>query len=777
MIPKHITTAIEKWFDKSDEATFFERIVLQQEAVELHKNEPYAVRFGNILTHILTNMSVFIQDGEQIVGSVLEIIPTREEREWVESLSQEWWGDHVSLEERQRLVNYQFSPGWVKRRNPVFFSLGHLGYDWETIINKGFLWYTEKATALLESGEFDDDQDKKDFLAGAIASYKAHTAFILRYKGVAEEQALHAKDAGEQKRFTEIAKACGSIATGKATTFYEALQLIWFVVLISQKVAGCGVFNLSRMDQYLLPFFTHDVEKGILTEEEALILLIEFYHKNNEIMFPTDHMSQENEAVIKNLELAYDDPNYIIVGGLLDKHTSGVNRLSHLMVRASHLLKLKNPFLVVRWHPGIDKVFWKEVVAAMRSNATVVIYNDETMIPALCAYGVEEEDAYSYGFYGCNDPNIAGISGGLRQLWMNLVWPYELALNGGNPFFPEGKTLEDNFTLQDRIQIGLMNGPYFGKVFDEKTITSMEQFVEMYRQQMAFLLRQYRQIMEEDFSKEKEWNKGRIRIEDLFFRGTIDEATTWITGGTKYHPILIQGSGLATAIDSLAAIDIAVFKEKKYSLDHIRSAIQANYEGYEDVRAYLHKLPKFGNDIDVVDGYGKVVIDAFCDAIEAMNREKEGIYSYLPTVSTDRDFTIMGESLAASADARKQGEPISENQSPYNGADISGMTALLNSVSSLPFDRITGGPLNLRLHPTSVEGEEGLQKLSSLLEVYLKKGGMQAQLNVVGKQELLAAQEHPEQYKNLCVRVVGYAAYFVQMGKKAQDELIERTEL
>jgi formate C-acetyltransferase len=137
----------------------------------------------------------------------------------------------------------------------------------------------------------------------------------------------------------------------------------------------------------------------------------------------------------------------------------------------------------------------------------------------------------------------------------------------------------------------------------------------------------------------------------------------------------------------------------------------------------------------------------------------------------------MGESLAASADGRSAGAPISENQSPYIGADKSGMTALLNSVSRVPFKRIAGGPLNLRLHPSAAAGSEGLNKLSSLVEVYLRKGGMQAQMNVVGKAELIEAQKHPEKYKSLCVRVVGYAAYFVQMGKKAQDELIQRTEL
>ena len=778
MIPKHVQKSIEKWFDKSDEATFYERIVLQEEAVEKYADEPYAVRFAHILEHILANMTVIVNEGERIVGSVLEIIPTAEQREYAESLSLKWWGPQVSEEERQQQVNFYFSPGWVKRRNPVFFSLGHLAYDWETIVTKGLGWYANRVAELLASGEFDDDPEKMQFLQGAQIAYEAHSAFIARYARHAAEAARMTGDLQERNRLETISEVCSHIATGSARGLRDALQLMWMVVLVSQKTAGCGVFNFSRMDQYLLPLFAKEIEAGTLTEQDALELIVEFYNKNNEIMFPTDHMSQENDSVIKNLEVSYDDPNYLVVAGKQANGTSGVNRLSFLLVQAAKLLRLKNPFIVVRWHDGIDSAFWQETVDAMRMNATVVIYNDETMIPALKEFGIEEQDVYSYGFYGCNDPNIPALEGGLRQLWMNLVWPYELALNGGRPFSDPSRSADRNFSLRDRIQIGLMSGPYAGKKFDpEEPCPSMEAFIARYRQQMFFLLDQYRRVMEQDYEKESQWNKGRIRIEDLFLKGTIESATTWLIGGTKYHKVTLQGSGLATAVDSLAAIDIAVFKEKRYTLAELRQAIKANFVGYDEMRAYLLKLPKFGNDLDSVDGYAKIVVDALCDAVVDMNRKREGLYTYMPAISTDRDFTTMGEALAASADGRLAGAPISENQSPYIGSDKSGMTALLNSVTRVPFNRITGGPLNLRLHPSTVEGPEGLAKLASLLEVYLRKGGMQAQMNVVGKAELIEAQKNPEKYKNLCVRVVGYAAYFVQMGKKAQDELIQRTEL
>lgn len=766
MLPEHVKKSITEWFEKDEEATFFERIELQEEAVEKYRNESYPVRYGRILEHILNRMSVVINTEENIIGGVKEIIPDDEQREWAEGLSSGWW-EGVSEEEKQHRIMFYYSPGWIKRRNPLFFTFGHLAFDWEAIITRGLAWHKDRAQELLDSGKFYGQNDRIEFLKGAVIGYQAHTDFINRYADEAER--LGRKD---------LAELCREIAGGPAENFHQALQLIWFVTLISQKVAGCGVFCFDRMDQYLMPFYERDIAEGRLTEDDAYGLIVEFFNKNNDIMDPADHMSQEASNTKNNLEVTYDDPNYIIIAGLLEKGLSGVNRLSHLMIRASHEMGLRNPFIVVRWHEGIDSDFWTEVCDAMRHNSTVVVYNDETMIPALLEFGVEAEDVYGYGYYGCNDPLIPAKEGGLRQLWVNLVWPFELALNGGRAFCAgtDGCVHDPaaNFDLRDRL-IGLMSGVYSGQTEGYKDPDCMEAFVAEYRKQLQFLLLQYLEKMEEDYKLEKQYSSDRIRIEDLFLQGTIDSACNWIAGGTKYHKITMQGSGLATAIDSLAALDIAVFKEKKYTLEQLREALRTDFADQEEMRIYLDSLPKFGNDAAEVDEYAAVVTNAFCDVVAEMNERRTGLYSYMPTISTDRDFTGMGSCLAATADGRRAGQAIAENQSPYMGADQNGVTALLNSVSKVPFNRITGGPLNVMLHPSTIEGDDGLAKLAALFSVFMKKGGMQIQLNVVGRDELLEAQKNPDQHKNLCVRVTGYSAYFVQMGKIAQDELINRT--
>lgn len=647
--------------------------------------------------------------------------------------------------------------------------------DWETIINEGIGSLRDRALARREELTGDD---QREMLAGAVICYDAVSDYIIR---------LSIKASQEEK--TRVAENLRQVAYGPAKTFEQALQLIWVLVLILQKVCGCGVLNLSRMDQYLLDRYENDIKEGVLTEDRAVELLQEFYFRNNEIMVQTDHMSVETETTKSTLEVAFDDPNYLILAGKRYDGRPGVNRLSYLMVEAARSMRLRNPFIVVRWYNGIDAEFWKYVCDGMRENTTIVIYNDETMIPALKKYGVEEPEVYDYGFFGCNDPTIPALTGGLRQVWINLAKPLELALNSGNyPMQPlpaavfertkPGERLDKKcqFSQEDRM-IGLMTGAYYGvRTKDPSEMTSMDDVIEAYRQQVEFLVRDYRRGFEEDFEEERKTSMDKLRIEDCFIRGPVKNGVTWTEGGVKYHSIITQGCGLATVIDSLYAIEQICFVKKEMSVGQLAQILRKDYTGNEILaQIWRMKIGKFGNDDENVDKYAKIVTDIFTNAVSE-NNGSGYLYQMWPTYSTDRDFTTMGKYVGATPDGRRAGEQLSENQSPTNGTDISGMTALLNSESRIPFDKITGGPLNLRIHPSAVEGDDGLDVMCALLTTYLQNGGMQLQVNVVDAETLKDAQTHPDRYRTLCVRVTGYSAFFVEMGRKAQNELIERTE-
>ncbi len=757
----NLARQLENWMAKHSDYTFYERISLLLESELLFRDEPYAVRYGDTLGYILDRVSLPIDGDELLLGRVAERIPTAEERKTAVDAYAAWW-DGRPLDAIQEDILWFYSKAWLRCRPPWFYSFGHLALDWKLLMREGIGGFERLAQ---ESGAERDDERGAQFLEGARLCQRAVSRYIARY---ADAAAAAGRADAESLRH---------ISRGAPRTFREALQLIWLMTLVAQKVCGCGVLNFSRMDQYLLPFYRKDIRDGALTRASARALLQEFYFKNNEIMANTDHMSLDIESTTGTLEVAFDDPNYIILAGLLPDGSSGVNELTDLMVQVAADLKLKNPFVVVRWHSGIDEAFFRKVATAMRDNATVIVYSDDQMIPALRRCGVGEPELYDYGFFGCNDPIIPAEEGGLRQLWLNLVKPLELALNEGDYPMEPGGTNRDLYTfpLEDRLT-GLMTGAYYGvKTPPLRHMRTMEDVLDAYRAQLRFLMHSYRQGIERDMELEKRVNAARLRFEDCFLQGTLKNAVTWNNGGTKYHFIVVQGSGIATVADALYAIDRLVFQEKAYTLEQLNEILKSDWAGHEALRQRVGRLPKFGNDLDEVDRYAAFASEAFADAVS----EEDGgryLYGFLPTLSSDRDFTTMGLFVGATADGRHARAPISENQSPAEGADLSGVTALLNSASKIRFDRITGGPLNLRLHPSAVGGEDGARLLAALIKTYFEKGGLQIQMNVVDRETLRQAQREPEKFRNLCVRVTGYSAFFTQMGRRAQDELIRRTE-
>lgn len=762
ILSENLSRQLDEWMARSPEYTFCERISLLLESEPLYQEQPYAVRYGNTLGHILDRVSLPIDGEELLLGRVAERIPTPEEWEATSDVYKSWW-EGRPLADIQEDILWFYSKAWLRCRPPWFYSFGHLALDWKLLISEGiegFERIVHKSQAKYK------DARSVQFLEGALLSQQAVSRYIARYA-----------EAATQAGRLEDADSLMHISRGAPRTFSEALQLLWLMTIVSQKVCGCGVLNYSRMDQYLLPLYRKDVQEGRLSPQAARTLLQEFYFKNNEIMANTDHMSLDIESTTRTLEVTFDDPNYIILGGLLPDGRSGVNELSGLMIQAAADLKLKNPFVVVRWHNGIDQDFFQQVCAAMRDNATIVVYSDEQMIPALRKCGIQEPEIYDYGFFGCNDPIIPGEEGGLRQMWLNLVRPLELALNEGDyPLVPGGENRDLYvFPLEDRLT-GLMTGPYYGTATLplDKT-TRMEDVLDAYRAQVRYLMHGYRQGIERDMELEKRVNADRLRFEDCFLHGTLENAVTWNNGGTKYHHIVVQGSGIATVADALYAIDKLVFQDKACTLSEFNDILKADWEGNESLHQRVLHLPKFGNDVDEVDKYATFVSEVFADAV---HEEDQGryLYGFLPTLSSDRDFTTMGMDLGATPDGRASHAPISENQSPAEGADLSGITALLNSASKIRFDEIAGGPLNLRLHPSAVQGENGAKLLTALLNTYFQKGGLQIQMNVVDKETLIQAQKEPEKHRNLCVRVTGYSAFFTQMGKRAQDEMIKRTE-
>ena len=265
-------------------------------------------------------------------------------------------------------------------------------------------------------------------------------------------------------------------------------------------------------------------------------------------------------------------------------------------------------------------------------------------------------------------------------------------------------------------------------------------------------------------------------LESIFLEDCIERGREWRLGGAKYWHKSQHAAGIATVVDSLAAIQEVVFESGKVSLPQLRDILNANFEGHEPLRQrLLNRCLKYGNDDDRVDAIAVEVAKRFCDEVVRCNQVPHSI-RFWPEIYSYHNNRRLGAQLGATPDGRKRGESVSENQSPVYGQDREGVTACLRSMAKLPFHRTPGGGTNLKLHPSAIEGREGLAALSSLLKAYFKQGGQYLQLNVVDAAVLKDAQQHPDEYRTLSVRVVGYSAYFRTLSKEVQDNIIARTE-
>jgi formate C-acetyltransferase len=384
----------------------------------------------------------------------------------------------------------------------------------------------------------------------------------------------------------------------------------------------------------------------------------------------------------------------------------------------------------------------------------VGVYNDDVVIPAFESVGVETPDARDYVHYGCCNANVPGKEGSLMERWHNLPKFLELALNDG----------------RDPL-IGEQVGPRSGSV---EQLASLDDLLCALWVQMRHALEAERAA----FPPLTDANRARcsFTLESIFLEDCVENGREWRLGGTKYWHKSQHGVGIATVANSLAAINEVVFESGDLSLAELRDILNADFEGHEPLRQrLLNRCRKYGNDDDAVDALAARVAEMFCDEVVRCNEAPHDI-RFWPEVYSYHNNRRLGSQLGATADGRKRGESISENQSPSYGSDVRGVTACLRSIARLPTHRTPGGGTNLKLHPSAVRGEDGLEALSGLLKTYFHLGGQHLQLNILDSEVLKRAQRHPEEYKTLSVRVVGYSAYFVTLTREAQDDIIRRTE-
>jgi pyruvate formate-lyase/glycerol dehydratase family glycyl radical enzyme len=635
------------------------------------------------------------------------------------------------------------NPGLVMN---VFDVQGHLVLGHRYLISEGFAGAKKRAQARLE--HLGHDPEARTFLESVIMCCDAARDFSARFAHLAETKAEAEKDAFRKKELLEIAERCRRVPYLPPRDFREAVQWVWLTQVLALVSYGMsGIFALGRMDQYLYPFLEADLEKRRITEQDAISLLEEFIIKLSYNLLVLPSFGKQTGS-----ELGSDDMA-LTIGGVGRDGEDAVNPLTYLFIRAIENMRTMANAVSFRISEKNPDEYLERAVAVQRRNSGPSIFNDEAIIPALQESGYSLEDARDYAIIGCVEPTSDGNTFGCTSgNDISLVGALEMALHNG--------------TLR---MLGRRVGPATG---DPRTFTSFEQLMKVYKKQIAACVDIVARC-----TKLKDQAYAEILpcpLVSITLKGCIESAQDMTRGGAQYNFNSISARGLATATDSLAAIRQFVFEEKSISMDELMSAIDNNFKNNEPLRLRLKtRAPKFGNDDDKADELAREIAEFFCREVMKHKPERGGIFR--PSFFSYGLHVLEGQILGATPDGRRAGEPISNSLSPANQSEKKGPVALLQSVAKLNHCIIpNGSTTNLKLMPSMIETEPGLKKIAAMIRAYFKLGGMQLQFNVVSDETLRKAQADPEAYKDLVVRVSGYSAYFVDLGKPVQEDIIAR---
>ncbi|MFH1718600.1 MAG: trans-4-hydroxy-L-proline dehydratase [Planctomycetota bacterium] len=593
---------------------------------------------------------------------------------------------------------------------------------------------------------YDKDQEYRamDICAEAVI------IFAQRHAEKAIQLANQETDPVRRSELQRIAEVCSHVPAHAPRDFQEALQAYWFVHLsVITELNTWDSFNPGRLDQHLLPFYQKALEEGTLTSEQAKELLQCFWIKfNNQPAPPKVGVTEEQSGT-------YTDFALINIGGLRPADgADGVNDVSYMMLDVVEEMHLTQPSACIQVSKRNPDHFLNRACKIIRTGlGQPSVFNTDVIIKEMLQDGKSIADARSGGPSGCVTVSAFGKESCTLTGYIN--WPkiLELACNDGvDP------------------QSGRQLGPGTG---DARRFTSYQQLMDAYKTQLAYFIDlkiRGNNIIERLFANYMPAPFMSIVMDDCIARGV-----DYHNGGSRYNPTYIQGVGVGTVTDSLAAVKYHVFDEQDITMDDLLAAMQADFYGYEQLRhALVEHSPKYGNDDDYADTIIEEVFDAYYDLLNGRPNTKGGKYrvNLLPTTV----HIYFGQVVGALPCGRKAGQPVSEGISPSQGSDSHGPTAVVKSAARIDHARTGGTLLNIKFNPQVLAGDDGIDKLVHLIRSYFKLDGHHIQFNVINAQTLRQAQQNPEQHRELIVRVAGYSDYFVDVGRDLQNEIIARTE-
>ena len=606
---------------------------------------------------------------------------------------------------------------------------GHIIIDYPRLLNNGL-------GALVEELREHCARDPHNtFYAAALILLEASQRHIMRYALLAEKLAA-SSDALRREELLKIAGISRHNAQHKPQTFWQACQLFWYMNVILQYESNASSLSIGRFDQYMLPFYQASLSQG---EEPAFLkeILESLWVKCNDVVLLRSTSSARYFA-------GFPTGYTALLGGLTENGRSAVNMLSFLCLDAYQSVQLPQPNLGVRVNELIDRPFLLKTAETIRLGTGIPqIFNDEVVVPAFLNRGVSLEDARDYAVVGCVELSIPGKTYGLHDIAMfNLLKVMEIAMQEN-----EGNAALSYEGLLEHIRVKINH--YIALMVEGSNICDIGH---------------------------RDW--APVPLLSSFISNCLESGKDITDGGARYNFSGVQGIGIANLSDSLHALKGLVFEQQRLSFDELLAVLKANFatpEG-EIVRARLiNRFEKYGNDIDDVDNISAELLRHYCKEVEKYRNPRGG--QFTPGSYTVSAHVPLGAVVGATPDGRFAGEQLADGGlSPMLGQDVQGPTAVLKSVSKLDNYLLSNGTLlNVKFTPATLEGDAGLQKLADFLRAFTQLKLQHIQFNVVNAETLREAQQRPKDFAGLVVRVAGYSAFFVELSKEIQDDIIRRT--
>lgn len=763
-----------------------ERAYYMTKSYQKTENLPTILRRAHALADILDHMTIRIEEGELIAGW-----QTSKERggalliemrcDWImdelDSVQCREWDKYQPLSEEEKAMIREIVPYWqgktlsdywlgavphwaAKLENVLqtggFCRNGHhqahpVG-DYESILKYGLratLDLVEKKLSSIDPFS-PEDLDRYHFYQSVKIVQEAVIRHAHRYADLGEKMANEEPDPVRRAELKELAANCRHVPEHPARTFREAIQSIWLVfVPLMIECWGAGM-SLGRVDQYLLPFYQADLAAGRITRDEALELASLLLIKLNAAI-------NLQEGFLSVAFSGYPVMQGLTIGGITPDGRDAVNELTYLFLDAEADVGLTAEDVVVRisrYNP--EKFVIRACEVARDLHGKLKFVSDDTSIPSLLQMGTPLEDARDYVSVGCHNPSIPYRAHDPNGNVVNCGLMIELALNNG-------------VFRQTGERIGAETG-------DPRSFTSFDQVREAFMIQFRYLMRATFIFKNADMQMFGE--HSACPLLSSVYPVCLEKGIDIYQGGT--FPQLSHTTGLgclADVGDSLAAIKKVVFDDKKITMAQLCDALDANFEGFDDVRRLLKQAPKFGNDDDYVDLLLRDVLREMCHYIKQFKTYKNARNSCSSITMTAN--IPYGAILGATPDGRKAGEPLAEGGiSPHQGRNVSGVTSTFRSVAKLDQELLANGSiLNIRVSPELCKNENGLRNFALMLRTFCENGGNLVQFNFTSNEMLREAQKFPEKYKDLLVRVATYSAYFTELSPALQNNIIERSEL